>query len=629
MILILPATFILLFSFFNHVKEQRVSIINSYLILSFQIFFITEFLSYFDCLQKYPVFFSHLLLAVLYYYFLVPKLKFPKINFSSYNLIEKAITIAIIFIVIITLFIGGTSPPNNWDSMTYHLSRIQYWIQNSGVHFFDTNNFRQNLFSPLSEFVILHTQILSNTDIFANSVQWFCFIINMIIVSLICKEFYLSRTLQMLSAFFVCSMPIAILQSSSTQNDLVLSTFILLFYYYQLSGINSDSNLNIFLSGLALGLGVLTKGTAYVFLFSIGIVYLTYQILHTNSLPKRIIIFKSVTIVFIGLIINVPHYLRTYFKYGDFLGLNINQIHANETFSLFTVFSNLVRHLAYQLGSNFELLNWYLYRTVQIFLGDNISDPKTSFLDRDFRPPFFSLHEDAAGNFIHTIIITFLMLYGIFILKKFKKVQITSIWISSMSIFLYCLLFKWQPYTGKILSLLIITIPFIFVVINQLFKKRLSQKIIYIFFFLTFMGTFPYLFYNKSRPLLPFNSQSIVHQNRSIGYFKNRPELYKEYQNLVEAIHINSYKNSIAFHLGGDTWDYPFWIMLKEKYDDRIPYIYHLKKEKLFSLSISQSLPEYIIFENRLFENLSKIKKNYEIVESQHNFSLMKKININ
>ena len=150
------------------------------------------------------------------------------------------------------------------------------------------------------------------------------------------QEFYLSRTLQMLSAFFVCSMPIAILQSSSTQNDLVLSTFILLFYYYQLSGINSDSNLNIFLSGLALGLGVLTKGFVRILIFyrySLS----NMQILH-NSLPKRIIIFKSVTIVFIGLIINVPHYLRTYFKYGDFLGLNINQIHANETFFAFHCF---------------------------------------------------------------------------------------------------------------------------------------------------------------------------------------------------------------------------------------------------------------------------------------------------
>ena len=161
--------------------------------------------------------------------------------------------------------------------MTYHLSKFNTGYKIAEYIFLIQIILDKNLFSPLSEFVILHTQILSNTDIFANSIQWFCFIINMIIVSLICKEFYLSRTLQMLSAFFVCSMPIAILQSSSTQNDLVLSTFILLFYYYQLSGINSDSNLNIFLSGLALGLGVLTKGTAYVFLFSIGIVYLTYH----------------------------------------------------------------------------------------------------------------------------------------------------------------------------------------------------------------------------------------------------------------------------------------------------------------------------------------------------------------
>ena len=79
-----------------------------------------------------------------------------------------------------TLIVGATSPPNNWDSMSYHLSRIQYWIQGSGIHFFDTNNFRQNLFSPLSEFIILHTQILSDTDLFANLVQWVCYIINMV-----------------------------------------------------------------------------------------------------------------------------------------------------------------------------------------------------------------------------------------------------------------------------------------------------------------------------------------------------------------------------------------------------------------------------------------------------------------
>ncbi|MAL64778.1 MAG: hypothetical protein CMF94_01605 [Candidatus Marinimicrobia bacterium] len=627
MILILPVAFFLLYSLFNKKYEPRIAFINSYLILCFQIFFITELLSFFYQLNSNTVFFFHLFFSILYFS-LSPNINFPKINFVSLKTIDKSILIAITFISIMTLIVGTTSPPNNWDSMSYHLSRIQYWIQGSGIHFFDTNNFRQNLFSPLSEFIILHTQILSDTDLFANLVQWVCYIINMVTVSLICKEFGLNRTLQLLSAFFISSMPIVILEASSTQNDLVLSTFILLFYYYQLCGIYSHSKLNLLLSGLALGLGVLTKGTSYVFLFSIGITYLLYQIFYTNSFSKKTIISRSIIIFSISLLINLPHYTRTYYKYGDFLGLDINQIHANETFSFFTIFSNLIRHLAFQLGSNIDLLNWYLYRLVQVFLGNKLSDPKTSFMDSDFRPPFFSLHEDAAGNFIHTIVITLLFVGGILFFKKFKKIQMTSFWISLISIFLYCLLFKWQPYTAKILSLLIITTPFVFMVINQLLKKKYLRNIIYSVFFLMFIGAFPYIFYNKSRPFLPMNSQSILYQDRVVGYFNNRPELFKEYQKLIDGIVINnkSAKNSVAYHLGGDAWDYPFWIMLKEKFDKRIPYIFHLKKDKIFDLAKSNSLPNYIILENRFLDNLSGIRPYFEIVESQNNFSLMKKI---
>ena len=58
-----------------------------------------------------------------------------------------------------TLATALISPPNNWDSMTYHMSRVEYWIQNKAVHFFTTNNPRQNVFAPFSEFFILHFQI--------------------------------------------------------------------------------------------------------------------------------------------------------------------------------------------------------------------------------------------------------------------------------------------------------------------------------------------------------------------------------------------------------------------------------------------------------------------------------------
>ena len=67
-----------------------------------------------------------------------------------------------------TLVTALISPPNNWDSMTYHMSRVQYWIQNKAIFFFETNNPRQNVFAPLGEFIILHFQILTGSDIFAN-----------------------------------------------------------------------------------------------------------------------------------------------------------------------------------------------------------------------------------------------------------------------------------------------------------------------------------------------------------------------------------------------------------------------------------------------------------------------------
>ena len=157
--------------------------------------------------------------------------------------------------------------------MTYHMSRIQYWIQNNDVGFFTTNNIRQNLMSPFSGFVLLNLQILSNSDLFANLLQWVSLIICMLIISLICKEFGLNKRLQLISAFFICSMPTAILEASSTQNDLLLSSYVLLFYYYQLLTIKNPSSINIIFSGLSLGLGILTKGPLIYFFFQLELLF--------------------------------------------------------------------------------------------------------------------------------------------------------------------------------------------------------------------------------------------------------------------------------------------------------------------------------------------------------------------
>ncbi|MDC3166484.1 hypothetical protein OA955_01870, partial [Candidatus Marinimicrobia bacterium] len=114
--------------------------------------------------------------------------------------------------LLVTLATALISPPNNWDSMSYHMSRVEYWIQNKTISFFKTNNPRQNILSPFSEFLILHFQILSGSDIFANLAQWINLIIVLAAVSLICKEFGLSIRLQLIAATFICSLPIVLLQ---------------------------------------------------------------------------------------------------------------------------------------------------------------------------------------------------------------------------------------------------------------------------------------------------------------------------------------------------------------------------------------------------------------------------------
>ena len=630
MTLIIPANFFLIVNYFIKHNRIRVSIINAFLILSAQIFFVTELLSLFNSLNKFSLFFSHFLFAILYYYFST-KTKKPLIKFQSNDVIDNLLIGFIFFIAFITFLIAISSPPNNWDSMTYHMSRVQYWIQNSNVDFFTTNNIRQNLYSPFSGYILLNLQILSNSDLFANLLQWTSLLICILTISLICQEFGLKKKLQLISAFFICSMPTAILEASSTQNDILLSSYILLFYYYQLLTIKSPSGIYLVFSGLSLGLGVLTKGTSYIFLFSIGVTFFIYSIFYKNPIHRSIAIYRSIITIIIGLAINIPHYFRTYIKYNEILGLSYNQVTTNEVFSIYTVFSNLIRHIAYQLGSNINLANWYIYRLVQILLGDNINDPNTSFLDRHFRPPFFSLDEDHASNPIHTLIIIILCISSFIFFKKLKKIHMTSLWISFISIMLYCLLFKWQPWTNKIISLLIITTPFIMIIMNEIFKNKRIRINIYIILAIMFLGTLPYLFYNESRPLFPLNDKSIIYQKRIEGYFNNRPGLFKQYQRIINKIDINRNeslsKQSIALHIGGDSWDYPFWVMLTNKFGNNPPYFFHLVKEHIDTIGKENTYPKYIILENRFLNNIKKIKKDYTTIISDENFSLMKIIN--
>ena len=56
------------------------------------------------------------------------------------------------------LFLVFVAPPNNWDSMTYHLARAAAWYQHHSVGYLpDANTERLNIFPPNAEMAMLYT----------------------------------------------------------------------------------------------------------------------------------------------------------------------------------------------------------------------------------------------------------------------------------------------------------------------------------------------------------------------------------------------------------------------------------------------------------------------------------------
>lgn len=119
-------------------------------------------------------------------------------------------------IVLLTGLTALSAVPNNWDSMTYHMSRVMHWAQNGGVAFYPTHRLSQLHAGPWAEYGILHFYLLSAGDRFSALIQWFGMAGSLIGVSLIARQLGANVRGQLLSALFCVTIPMGILQASST-----------------------------------------------------------------------------------------------------------------------------------------------------------------------------------------------------------------------------------------------------------------------------------------------------------------------------------------------------------------------------------------------------------------------------
>lgn len=167
-------------------------------------------------------------------------------------------------------------PPNNWDSMTCHLSRVGYWLQNGSLYPWPTHSILQTVYPINAQGLIYWSVLFSRSEIFAGFIQWFAAIFSMLSIYGLSRFFNFTRPQGLFAAFIWGTFNEIILQSTTTQNHLVASTFFLTAVYLLYQGLVARDSKLLALSALSIGLAL---GTHQLALFMLPGLAITLSIL--------------------------------------------------------------------------------------------------------------------------------------------------------------------------------------------------------------------------------------------------------------------------------------------------------------------------------------------------------------
>lgn len=502
---------------------------------------------------------------------------------------------ALTFILVTTFAIAVVYPTNNWDSMAYHMPRVVHWISNGNVSFYPTSETRQLYSAPLAEFAIMHFQVLTDGDLYANLVQWVSFVVLLCAGISIAAEFGLSKQQQLMSAVVVATTPMAILQASSTQNDLVVASFVMVFGLFLLRVHKAPSHENWAFAAVALGLALLTKGTAFVYCAGIGMALAIPILVQSRHWRARWVGAAGglALIVVIALLLNTGHFVRNYQLYGHPLSTETGFLR-NEGMSVGGLWSNAVRNTALHLGTPSSRGRRHLNRAVYWLLGDWVNDPQTTWSGASFEIPY-RRHEDTAGNLIHIVVALWsaVMLPVLWARGHHRQTMGYAIGVVLGGI-LFCLLIRWQPWASRLHTPLFAMAAPLMVVAMTPVRPGGKQQAGYVIVFLMIIYSIRFVVANESRDI---KSLSWMNKSRAELYFENKKHLYRGYRDAVEVV-LGARQRVVGLYLGGDDFEYPFWALARSIQKSDGPVIFKHVGVGNLSKGLGRSntdLPVYVI----------------------------------
>jgi len=525
-LLILLAFILLSLSFFGsdsisnesgYLFKLRLTTIKAFIGITFFSYIICEILSLFNLFSFNYVLISWILINGLIIFLDKEKIKLNMFSIFSQEIIipkkEKNILFFIFFLIILPLLLLAIFiAPNNWDSMAYHLPRVEHWIQNKNIYPYPTNIVRQLLTSPLSEYIIANFQILASTDSFSNLVQFASFIFILFSATLFFSILKIGMKGQLFLLLALLSLPMMLFQATTTQTDLLASFFFLSFILFALLIIRTEANFktNFIFLALSLTLGILTKYHIAIFAVPI-VIYLLFYLIKKNNNANTIfaLLISCLTIA----IILVPLFARNIYFFGSITGKDLfdeNATIVNSTISIQNMLSNNFKHIVDFISlplNGYNNLLFSVNHSLHNLIGLSENMPGNNWAGEPFTVNNY-LNEDTAGSIIHALLITLSLALVFKSMHKTKLILLFAYCFIAFS--LYGLLFRYTPFDIRLLLPVLIFLIIIntYIIYTKIINKYIINGLIFLFLIISI---FP-VYFNRAKPIIgnPFYLRRVL-----------------------------------------------------------------------------------------------------------------------
>ncbi|MEV1321140.1 glycosyltransferase family 39 protein [Micromonospora arborensis] len=178
---------------------------------------------------------------------------------------ERLLAGTIAGLVLVELLVALLAEPNNFDSQTYHLPKVEHWVAQGDLDFWPTAIHRQVTIPPGAEYLLLHLRLLTGGDQLYNLVQWAAGVVCLLVAARITAQLGGGRRAQLLTAFVLATTPMVVLQATSTQTDLVCAAWVACAATLVLDGLRRRTGWGTILGlGAATGLTAVTKTSGLI-----------------------------------------------------------------------------------------------------------------------------------------------------------------------------------------------------------------------------------------------------------------------------------------------------------------------------------------------------------------------------